>query len=84
MGDPVGGSENYRKNAREIDSRMYGGIGGFFGFTLTVVLCKTVFSGMWLSSNWPSKPTFSFCATQNAIPLRCRFPNEPDHLVSAR
>ena len=49
VGDPVGGSEIYRKNAREIDSRMYGGIGGFFGFTLTVLLCKTVFSSMYLS-----------------------------------
>lgn len=49
VGESVGGSENYRKAAREMDSHMYGGIGGFFGFALTVVLCKTVFSGMYLN-----------------------------------
>jgi hypothetical protein len=48
-GETVGGSPEYLKNARELDARMYGGIGAFFGFAVTVALCKTLFARMYLS-----------------------------------
>ena len=46
VGDTVGGSEKFRKTTREMDMRMYGGVGGF---VLTVLMFKTVLSDMYLN-----------------------------------
>ena len=50
VGEQVGGSETYRKAARELDAKIYGGVGGFLGAGVAVGFCNTVLSAMYLSN----------------------------------
>ena len=47
--DTVGGSETYRKAARQVDINLYTRIGGGLVFVLALVLLNTIFSAVHLS-----------------------------------
>jgi len=44
--EAVGHSDSYRKTTGELDSRMYSGVGAFFGFCLVAVLLKFILPGV--------------------------------------
>ncbi len=44
--ETVGGSDNLRKASAELDTRMYGGLGGLFGFVMTFIFCNAFLSGL--------------------------------------
>ena len=51
VGETVGGSEKFREAARVVDMSIYGRVGAFAGFSLTLGLCNTVLSGLYLSKS---------------------------------
>src|SRR5262245_16233926 len=47
--EAVGPSPAAKRASKEMDTRLLGGIGAFFGFCVTALLLKFILSGLWLS-----------------------------------
>jgi len=61
--EAVGHSDAYLKTVNKMDTRVYSGVGAFFGFFLVAALLKTVLSGLW----WTDRQIYGFAVVGSVV-----------------